>query len=83
MIRGINFARSATSKGTGDTMKHRHSFFVEDITHPSGRAFELVNRKGGLPSTLKIRELNAAREWKSTVDITDLSQEVRILLEKF
>lgn len=63
-------------------MKHRHAFFIKDTNTPGQGTFEIVNGKTGQPPALQIRQLKAAREWKSTIDIKDLNQNVCIPLEK-
>jgi len=63
-------------------MKHRHSFFFVAAKQPPQEFFELVNGKNGQPSVLKIRHLNAAREWKSTIDVRDLNEKVRNNVEE-
>ena len=57
-------------------MKHRHSFFINSSKQPPPDSFNLVNGKKGQPSVLNIRHLNAAREWKITIDADDLDAQV-------
>jgi hypothetical protein len=57
-------------------MKHRHSFFIDSSKQPPPDSFNLVNGKKGQPPVLNIRHLNAAREWKITIDTDDLDAHV-------
>ena len=57
-------------------MKHRHSFFVDSSQNPPVGSFELVEGKDGDQAVLKIRQLEAAREWKITIDANELDEKV-------
>jgi len=55
-------------------MKHRHSFFIHRPDDHGG--FELDSETNAV---LKVRHLQAAREWKATVDAQDLDVNVHRL----
>jgi hypothetical protein len=59
-------------------MKHRHSFFVHspDNQHDG---FELVKGESETEAVLHVRHLQAAREWKVTIDVEDLDENVSLL----
>jgi len=63
-------------------MKHRHSFFIDTAKQHVQESFKLVNGKNGQPSVLNIRDLSAAREWKTTIDVKNLNGQVRITVEE-
>lgn len=56
-------------------MKHRHSFFVHGPDNPPN-TFELVNGDSEEDAVLKVRHLQAAREWKATIEADDLDEHV-------
>jgi hypothetical protein len=58
-------------------MKHRHSFFV-DTRDNQPDAFELVKGDSETHAVLHVRHLQAAREWKVTIDIEDLDPNVSL-----
>ena len=61
-----------------DIMKNRHTFFIDETRqqHPPQDCFRLIEGKKGELSTLQIRHLQAAREWKITIGPQDLNNTV-------
>jgi hypothetical protein len=63
-------------------MKHRHTFFVPSGVTPPPEAFQIIPGNKKDPSVLSIKHLQAAREWKITIDSDELSTQV-ISLQNF
>lgn len=60
-------------------MKHRHTFFVPSGVKPPLEAIKIIPGNKKDPSVLSIKHLQAAREWKITIDSDELSTLVKIL----
>ena len=63
-------------------MKHRDTFFIHSQNQSSTESLGFIQGENGEASTLKIRNLKAAREWKITVNYSDLDERVRILIKE-
>jgi hypothetical protein len=61
-------------------MKHRHTFFVPSSVDPPPEAFRIVPGNKNDPSVLSIKHLQAAREWKITIDAEDVDIQVKPMI---
>jgi hypothetical protein len=63
-------------------MKHRHTFFIPSSVKPPPEAFKIVQGNKNDPSVLSIKLLQAAREWKITIDAEEIDIQVMSMISK-
>ena len=61
-------------------MKHRHTFFIPASLDPPPEAFRIVPGNKNDPSVLSIKHLQAAREWKITIDAEEVDIQVMSMM---